>query len=179
MKHVRIYETHDNGGRPFAVHVTDDRIDVFALHGPNRDAPVYTFVHYSDVFVYNEGAGTEGNSILIEEVPRRYVHVGAEVFRFWTDDEITQYASPIGNSDVPYPVAYGNRNVYFVLDRCFVPRRVLGDRVEASQAMEHYGDFYARRDRAKLLGEESGIERMVRTETIAERPRDWRGWVTR
>ena len=45
--------------------------------------------------------------------------------------------------------------------------------------MEHYGDFYARRDRAKLLGEESGIERMIRTENIAERPRDWRGWVTR
>lgn len=158
MPTPRIYQTHDNGGRPFAVHVTDDRIDVFALHGPNREAPVYTFVHYSDVFVYNEGAGTEGNSILIEEVPRRYVHVGAEVFRFWTDDEITQYASPIGN-----------RNVYFMLDRCFVPRSLLGERAAVPKAMNHYGDFYARRDRAKLLGEESGIEPMVRTETIAAR----------
>jgi hypothetical protein len=62
-----------------------------------------------------------GNSILAyvgktEDGLNRYISVGSSVNEFVTDDEIQRYYSTVGNSDVPYPVAIGNKYVYFMLD---------------------------------------------------------------
>nr|URM61880.1 DNA ligase [Mimivirus sp.] len=59
-----------------------------------------------------------GNTILIKLAVNKYIFIGSEIYKFKTDsDEIIDYVSPVGNSDVPYPVAYGTQFVYFMDDK--------------------------------------------------------------
>lgn len=82
-----------------------------------------------------------GNSILIklrlyqENIPKRgsktmffekkepvkhwYVHVGSDIYQFFTDTPIIEYHSLGGNNDVPYPIAVSENKVYFMLDYCY------------------------------------------------------------
>ncbi len=70
-----------------------------------------------------------GNSLLVL-LPRtrkgqtayRYVHIGAEVFAFVTPDPITAFESPVGNNDVPYPVALSQSEAFFLGDALRLPR---------------------------------------------------------
>lgn len=59
-----------------------------------------------------------GNSILAhigkENGLNKYLSIGASVNEFTIDDEITRYYSTVGNSDVPYPVAIGNKCIIFM-----------------------------------------------------------------
>ncbi|AGF84841.1 hypothetical protein QJ854_gp941 [Moumouvirus goulette] len=59
-----------------------------------------------------------GNTILIKITTNQYMYIGPEIYEFEThNDEIIDYVSPVGNSDVPYPVAYGKKFVYFMDDK--------------------------------------------------------------
>ena len=51
------------------------------------------------------------------ELIKKYEKLGFEVN---IDDEVINYYSPVGNNDVPYPIAIGNENVYFMLDKKYV-----------------------------------------------------------
>jgi hypothetical protein len=53
-----------------------------------------------------------GNSILIHLKNLEHIYVGSFINKFRAVDEITDYMSPVGNNDVPYPVAYSVENVY-------------------------------------------------------------------
>lgn len=44
-----------------------------------------------------------------------YVHVGIEVFRFVAEGEVVAYASPVGNSDVPYPWAVDGEGRHYLM----------------------------------------------------------------
>jgi hypothetical protein len=83
----------------------------------------------------------DGNSILLKISSNRYVFIGSEVYEFSTDnDNITKYYSPVGNNDVPYPFAYGDKNIYFMLDRKFVSYNkapILNNR-DITDAYSHY-----------------------------------------
>jgi hypothetical protein len=65
--------------------------------------------------------GCDGNTILLKIKKDRYVFIGWCIYEFLTKDDIKEYISPVGNSDVPYPVAIGEKNVYFMLDMRYVP----------------------------------------------------------
>ena len=55
---------------------------------------------------YSGGHGPKftGNSILLNIGDKRYVSIGWTIYEFSTKDQITEYYSPVGKSDVPYPV---------------------------------------------------------------------------
>ena len=38
------------------------------------------------------------------------------------DDKILEYYSQVGNNDVPYPIIIGEKNLYFMLNKCYVPK---------------------------------------------------------
>jgi len=92
-------------------------------------------VNYRNVFIGDnvnglkdyepKGAG-RGNSLLAEVGAGRYVFVGEQIYEFTvaSGDRVVAYQSPIGNNDVPYPVAVGADHLYFLLmgDYCYVPR---------------------------------------------------------
>lgn len=64
-----------------------------------------------------------GNSILIHLKDKRYVFIGHKLYEFEVDDEIVEYYSNIGNNDVPYAVAVGKNNVYFMSDLQYIDRK--------------------------------------------------------
>jgi hypothetical protein len=135
------YEIHDNGGRPLVVTVSSSKITV----APRLDAetPLLAIEGYASVFVGVDSEEHEhGNSILVHECSNRYLYIGSEVYRFDADDTIIEYASPIGNNDVPYPVAIGEKNVYFMLGREFVPRASLKSPITVGGVMDLYGEYY-------------------------------------
>ena len=53
-----------------------------------------------------------GNSILIKIDNNKYVYIGSDIYSFTAETNIIRYVSPVGNNDVPYPLAYGSQNVY-------------------------------------------------------------------
>lgn len=60
------------------------------------------------------GSKFDGNSILLHLDDLRYVYIGSEIYEFTAKEEITKYYSPIGNNDVPYPVAISKNYIYFM-----------------------------------------------------------------
>ena len=59
-----------------------------------------------------------GNSILIKSGEGKYIYSGDQVYRFETigGEDIKEYYSPVGNSEVAYPYAVGEKHTYFMLD---------------------------------------------------------------
>lgn len=79
--------------------------DEHTIHG-ERVSDVYTPCH--------------GNSILINTTDNKYTYIGSEIYEFETNDNIVDYFSPIGNSDVPYPYAVGTLYTYLMLEKKYV-----------------------------------------------------------
>ncbi len=130
------YEIIDNYNRPFIAVVNPTKVTIYL--GQQSDAtPDYYYkdkeilsTSYLKVFIgdndlkdkhYAKKGDFPGNSILIKVSPKKYIYVGDQIYSFTTDDTITSYYSPLGNNQVPYPYAVGEKSVYFMLDRMAVP----------------------------------------------------------
>jgi hypothetical protein len=86
-----------------------------------------------------------GNSILakLETLGslNRYLYIGTSVSEFTVDDEIQRYYSLVGNSDVPYPVAIGNKYIFFMADLVAQPIERYSKLTE-EQLSDAYTYFY-------------------------------------
>jgi hypothetical protein len=147
-KGMKSYYIHDNGSRPYIVYVSNKGVYVYGMdnklfHIREKDYSkkwTYTKLIYSNNNVKNvfigkspitkmtkfsrgHGRGFTGNSILVHEKGNKYVYIGKHNVERVTinNDKIKEYISPVGNSDVPYTVAIGEKNVYFMLDMKYVP----------------------------------------------------------
>ncbi len=124
------YKVHDNGGRPFLVVIEKNEINVFT-HGENNDENndedynytihILTIVNFLGYWNgYHPANPTDtrfmGNSILVQLNPHKYIFIGKNIYMFSTFDIIYDYYSEVGNSNVPYPVALGEDNTYYMLD---------------------------------------------------------------
>lgn len=129
-KKGRKYQVHDNGGRPFTVYLCD--ASTVAIFNTYTDKLVKVYEKVNKIFIgkyqYKSTRGKvhkmDGNSILLQ-VGNKYVEIGWDVYEFKTDDEIVKYYSFVGNSDVPYPVAMGEKYVYFMLDHVYIDKEKL------------------------------------------------------
>ena len=72
----------------------------------------------------------------------RYVFIEGEIYEFSTTDKIVKYYSMVGNGDVPYPIAVGEENVYFMLDRKYIPLKYFPKKMKAKDFEEAYDLFY-------------------------------------
>jgi hypothetical protein len=142
IKNIATYAVHCNGGRPFVINVEPGEITIltgdttykkikqiknFEGYWTGYDASVYKF---------------HGNTILIRINKYKYIYVGCEIFSFKTKEEILDFISPMGNSDVPYPLAYGTENIYFLCERSYVKSDQLHLEPTVINAEELYGEFY-------------------------------------
>ena len=59
----------------------------------------------------------KGNSILLELDKYKYMYIGDCIYTFRTTDEIIKYSSNIGNNSLHQPLAYGQKNIYFLVGR--------------------------------------------------------------
>lgn len=134
----KIYYTHDNGHRPFQVTISKNNKSTKIIinkyeydsdsdsENENYDESGYyknNIMEIDNFMGYWYGYDTSvdqmhGNTILIKLAINKYIFIGSEIYKFKIhDDEIIDYISPVGNSDVPYPVAYGKHFVYFMDDK--------------------------------------------------------------
>jgi hypothetical protein len=138
------YEIHDNGGRPFFVHIDGKSVAVFKNMDTWKDVdgtftelfnpPKQLFIVQADeVFIGKKSPKggydglkpkkAEGNSILLR-LGSKYRYIGHEIYDFAPvkNDVIVEYYSDIGNNDVPYPYAVGKTHVYIMLDKVAVEK---------------------------------------------------------
>lgn len=179
----RIYYTHDNGGRPFKVVANSSGIYVYKKEKQDdddededneddeendEDNGIYTNL----VFKVNKFLGywtgfdsspykMHGNSVLIRVKNNRYIFVGWNIYQFDTDEEILDYISYVGNSDVPYPIAYGPEYVYFMLDKKRIKKSDLELEATVANAGDLYGEFYGHVGSKKGKHEKNNFNNVV------------------
>lgn len=146
VKGVKTYEIHDNGSVPFIAKVSPSQKTIKVLVKDTDKQIVDT--KYTNIFIGDnllndkyylkkgKESGSLGNSILVEVSKRKYIYIGSEIYSFETDEDIKSYYSPIGNNDVPYPYAVGDKLHYFMLEKMKVPSELI------LSTEDTYGQFY-------------------------------------
>lgn len=136
------YITHYNGARPYKATVKNGSIDVFASTYVYDDEEEEEYLRDEDYpyeeeiftmedvkifvgksprnemteFIGGYGPEYDGNSLLIQTNPTKYIFVGPYIYEFSLSDEfIVDYISHVGNNDVPYPYAVSNKERYFLM----------------------------------------------------------------
>jgi len=149
------YYVHDNGGRPFLVIVSRLEINVYAglydyiSKNVTYQTLILTVKKYAGYWIGTHKTPSSmakwarGNTILIKVENKKYIFVGDEVFSFETTDDIYDYHSEVGNNDVPYPIALGTDNLYFMTERTRVERNeirmdITFENLEHGKLMDHY-----------------------------------------
>ena len=99
-----------------------------------------------EMWGYNE-ENFDGNSILFEIKEQEYIFVGKTIYYFNTKpnkDKIVKFISNMGPNRVPYPFAYGEKNVYFMLDQKFLPYVLIDEKriVDKDETFDAYGLFF-------------------------------------
>lgn len=120
---------HWNGSRPFCVVSLPDSISIFMREKQPNQSETYTKhiktiykpikVWFGDEFdaVEVNGFGDErGSTVLIQTSPNEYIFVGRKTYSFRCEEQIEDFYSAIGNSDVPYPVALTKNDALFMLE---------------------------------------------------------------
>jgi hypothetical protein len=130
------FEIHDNGGIPFLVDVYTRHLEVYLKEGHFRPQKIWSTA-FEKVFVGDNYFGVPrygardrypGNTVLVQVKPKKYVFIGNKgIYEFEArkGDQIVAYASPVGNNDVPYPYAIGERYVYYLLNQATLPIDIL------------------------------------------------------
>lgn len=152
---METYTTHDNGGRPFRVTIDGDTVRVYASEEHDVYFPEPSLiVNAKRVFVgrsplnnmteYSGGHGPEfdGNTILVQlHLPLTYLFIGNDIFTFHANAEITEYTSPIGNNDVPYPYAKDELdNIYLLTENAVMSGKK--NHYEGDDPYSHYYEVY-------------------------------------
>lgn len=167
-----LYFTHDNGGRPFAVYITKTQAQVYTVDNKNHFTwsedwdvkdkwTLYTkcvgtfkirnaFIGESDPIKNHHPAGDwgKGNSILLEldnDISHTYVMIGFCVYQFETRERIHTLHSPVGNNDVPYPVAESENNYFFTLSESWCSKNDFNLKTPD----DIYYDYYNNNERCK------------------------------
>lgn len=117
----QVYETHDNGGRPFDVIVSFNRIFIL-INDEEEGKESQLILRLDDPFQIFIGKDPkvpefDGNSILVRVKDNDYIYIGDEIYIFQTESPVLEYHSPVGNSDVPYPYAVTRDKVYLMVEK--------------------------------------------------------------
>lgn len=157
-KTSQLYLTHDNGGRTFLVICNKSNVCALVFNGKNEDYNPYDIklkklyeynipvMEYTDIIQCFPGKDVDekylGNSVLIHIKNNRYAFIGDCIYEFDTfeNDKIIEYYSMVGNSDVPYPVALGEKYVYMMLDHSYIARSDFPENY--NDWMDAYGCYY-------------------------------------
>lgn len=169
------YVTHMNGGRPYVVYIGEDVVTVYTVpakvidgsRGWPESKDSYTKLvkkigNVSKKFIPKykkiDDFNASGNTILVKS-GREYVHVGDGIFSFKSElgDEIQKYFSPIGNSDVPYPIAVGKSHVYMVCEKTVIKKSLFPKGISwEDEAVEYYYEHFL--SNTKDVTELSGLK---------------------
>ena len=175
------YFIHDNGGRPFKVIANNQGISIYGICiNTDTDSPAYPKLikHITNFLGYWSGFDSSpylmhGNSILIQLTKRKYICIGWDIYSFETDSEILDYVSPVGNSDVPYPVAYDKDNIYFMNEKVFSKANKFKTVPNVANAEDIYGEFYKTIPHSKPSDKTESGNKFKKIKIIHERENDY------
>lgn len=140
---MEVYFIHDNGSRPFQVHINNQNIvEIFDnwVYRDNKHVHIFDdemlepvlidTIQAKEIFIgrspqnrmtmFSGGHGSAylGNSILLCTENNEYTFIGDCIYSFTSLSNITEFVSPVGNNDVPYPFAFDEqRNLYDMNNR--------------------------------------------------------------
>ena len=93
------------------------------------------------------GKNYDGNTILIKIDKNNYIYIGNyDSYSFKTDDNIIKYYSSIGSNDVPYPVAIGEKYVYFLVEKTYVLKTLFKKNSKESEYINDYYEYIKKKD---------------------------------
>ena len=164
-KGYKTYFIHDNGSQPFLVAIKDKTAKIYRIGKDIAvgydNVPAYYYTDLIEEFkcdkifipkgydgidilsgIMKDHKSFRGNSVLLQVIDK-YVYIGSEIYEFKPSDEIIEYYSPVGNNDVPYPVAIGKENVYFMLDKTCVPIKYF-EGLKKIDFIDAYGHYYGK-----------------------------------
>lgn len=125
------YFVHFNGGRPFRVVVEESgRVNVHRRRGHTYEDTALWTCDVAGVMVGNSprteltengrgyGPAFDGNTLLLQcWVRNKYIWIGEAVIEFKTHSPVTEFVSPVGNNDVPYPYCVDEAgNIYLITE---------------------------------------------------------------
>ena len=125
------YLIFDNGGRPYKVVIKGKGLDIFTYDDSVEDINyddypilIKSYRNLKKIFIPkgiddrgDSWSGGKGNTILAHISGNRYLFIGPWIYEFETKGKILEYHSQVGNSGVPYPLAVGENNVYFLIEK--------------------------------------------------------------
>ena len=125
------YLIFDNGGRPYKVVIKGKGLDIFTYDDSVEDINyddypilIKSYRNLKKIFIPkgiddrgDSWSGGKGNTILAQISGNRYLFIGPWIYEFETKGKILEYHSQVGNSGVPYPLAVGENNVYFLIEK--------------------------------------------------------------
>jgi hypothetical protein len=132
----------DNGGEPFVVDIYSKHLEVYLQNFDEEESnrrnkrgkkilstPFVKLFVGNNYFRLERYGSKKGNSILVQVKGNEYIYIGSEIYQFQArdGDQILVYASPVGNSAVPYPYAIGENYVYYMLHKSTLPIELLHD----------------------------------------------------
>jgi hypothetical protein len=118
----KLYEIHDNGGRPFAVSVKGNTLKIYIQKQGSEPTlfKAYTATH---IWLENdalkvESPNAKGHAILAQLSAKKFLFIGWQIFTFELEagDSPVVFESYIGNSDVPYSYLVGKTHTYFLTE---------------------------------------------------------------
>lgn len=117
------YAIHDNGDRPFVVKVIDDQsVIIYKIDEGEEEFEYNKLTDYEECLRFNQLEGIfihdtdeyTGCNILLQVSDLECILISGSVVKFTTFAPICRFESPMGNNNVPYPVAYDED------DRCYL-----------------------------------------------------------
>lgn len=163
------YLINDNGNKPFQVTLYSNKL-VEIKKGSRNDSDDYDDNRKYNQLVmrgkvkqwyigespcelalipgYDCGSETLGNSILFHVNKSRYIFVGKEIYEFTLEpnDIVEGFYSTISLNSISYPVLLGTNNVYFMLDKQFVARRLFTANMNPTEWADAYSYLYGLKD---------------------------------
>ena len=123
---MKIYKILDNGGYPFIIENYNEDNYIIVKHNNELGKIIYKSHYVKKLIGKSQNIKNNGNSMLyLIDVNKtntkfKYLYIGSEIYLFTTDEAITKFYSPIGNSSVPYPYAKNKYETFIMLDKCII-----------------------------------------------------------
>jgi hypothetical protein len=168
LKGYKTYFIHDNDKRPLLVYINKD-VYIYKISTKNyvMKSDIDLRNHKKNKWMYTElfnkytpekifigksiktekvdsyGPEDNGNTILLLLEKSKYLYIGPEIYEFTlSNDEIIKYYSGLGPHDVPYPIAVGINNAYYLVDKKYVNLNKFPENMNNIKWTDSYHIFY-------------------------------------
>jgi hypothetical protein len=164
---MEYYMIHDNMDRPFKVTITKNKIKIYKHKPYTGDSSdfdeddieqynvlIMTIENYISVFIGEDPEYEEfkGNNILVhigeKNKINKYIMIDGRIYSFKIKEKILDFKSPVGNSDVPYSYAIGEKNTYLMTFNQYIPNDVIK---EGDDPHERCYEKYVKSFDAKII----------------------------